>query len=175
MNTYAPGSNERVLWRCPKNPNHIWKRSINKMVSGQTGCKRCIKNYSNAQIKWLTEIENKENIDIQHATKPNGEFNIQGVGCVDGYCAQTNTIYEFHGDFWHGNPRIYNRDDINPINHKTYGDLYDKTIKRDEKIRQLGYNLIVKWETDLPTITKESPVVKLLLNNNPTPENIIQK
>ena len=31
---------------------------------------------------------------------------------VDGYDSKTNTIYEFNGDFWHGNPNIYNLTDL---------------------------------------------------------------
>lgn len=43
---------------------------------------------------------------------PNGEYRIEGVGKVDGFCEQTNTVYEYHGDYWHGNPDIY----INKMN-----------------------------------------------------------
>jgi len=75
---------------------------------------------------------------------------IPEIGRVDGFCKETNTVYEFHGDFWHGNPNRYPPDEEHPmIRGKTYEDLYEKTLLRDQKIRDLGYNLVVKWETDL--------------------------
>ena len=88
------------------------------------------------------------NIQIQDALSPGGEHYIEGIGKVDGYCYETNTVYEFHGDYWHGNPKRFDPNDINKTNGKTYGELYTKTMERDQKIRDLGYNLIVKWESD---------------------------
>lgn len=70
--------------------------------------------YSNAQILWLENIMTAENIIIQHALSPFGEILIPGVGKVDGFYEQTNTVYEYHGDFWNG-------------------ELYRKTIERDQK------------------------------------------
>lgn len=67
---------------------------------------------------------------------------------VDGYCELTNTIYEFYGDFWHGNPLIYNSTDIHPLNKKSFGELYNSTIDRENILRREGYNLITIWESD---------------------------
>ena len=104
--------------------------------------------YSKAQVEWLESIMTEENITIQYALSPEGEFAISGVGKIDGYCNETHTVYEFHGDYWHGNPLMYNPNDENDVSGKTFGELYKKTIDRDNKIRELGFNLIVKWETD---------------------------
>jgi hypothetical protein len=60
----------------------------------------------------------------------------------------TNTIYEFHGDYWHGNPKKYSCDTINEMTKTTMGELYAKTLERDDRIRELGYNLIIMWESD---------------------------
>ena len=51
---------------------------------------------SKISLQWLNWLS--ENIYIQHAMN-GGEFNIPTVGKVDGYCAQTNTVYEFQGCF----------------------------------------------------------------------------
>jgi hypothetical protein len=150
MSTYAPNSNKKVKWKCSKNPEHIWLSTISHRTSinNPRGCPHCTTNgYSKSQIKWLTEIEKAEKIYIQHACKPEGEHSIPTIGKVDGYCKDTNTVYELHGDFWHGNPLRFKKDDINPIVKKTYGELYQKTIARDQAIRDLGYTLITKWET----------------------------
>ena len=67
---------------------------------------------------------------------------------VDGYCKETNTIFLFHGDFWHGNPKKYNHKEINPKTGTTYGELYNNTIKIENILKQNGYNLVVIWELD---------------------------
>lgn len=66
----------------------------------------------------------------------------------DGYCKETNTVYEFHGDYWHGNPSLYNSSDINEHTKSTFGELYTKTNKREEYIKSQGYNLVTIWESD---------------------------
>jgi G:T-mismatch repair DNA endonuclease (very short patch repair protein) len=67
---------------------------------------------------------------------------------VDGYDPITNTIYEFNGDFWHGNPSKYKKFDINPISGKTFGELYKKTLEKEDNLKKLGYNVISIWESD---------------------------
>jgi len=60
-------------------------------------------------------------------------------------------IIIFHGEviyIFHGDPRVLNSDDINPINKKTYGELYNKTLEREKLIKDTGYNLIIMWEND---------------------------
>ena len=67
---------------------------------------------------------------------------------IDGFDPQTNTCYEFYGDYWHGNPKIFKFSDINKNNKKTFGELYHKTLKRERLIKSMGYNLIIIWEND---------------------------
>lgn len=64
----------------------------------------------------------------------------------DGYCAETNTIYEFYGDYWHGNPEIYKPDTVNVVVGKIMRVLYENTITREELIKSMGYNIITMWE-----------------------------
>ena len=49
---------------------------------------------------------------------------------ADGYYAPTKTIYEYYGDFWHGNPTVFNLNESNNITHKTFGQLYQYTIEK---------------------------------------------
>lgn len=144
------GHKSHVVVSCNK-CKLIWCPSITDHISKKSGCPNCAnsKGYSNKQIKWLESIMKAEGITIQYALSPNGEFKIANIGKVDGHCIENNTVYEYHGDFWHGNPKIYNAENINPVSGKTYGELYQNTINRDQNIRNLGYNLIVKWESDL--------------------------
>lgn len=105
--------------------------------------------YSYACINWLNNIIEQEGIDIKHALN-GGEYQIPGTRYkADGYCVETNTVYEFHGDYWHGNPKIYTPEIINEVNGKTMGELYLNTTNKEKYIKELGYTLIVMWENDL--------------------------
>ena len=113
------------------------------------GCFKCSHiGYSKSQIQWLEYISFRDNIKIQHAQNE-GEYKIENIGKVDGYCKEHQKIFEFQGMMWHGDPFVYNildKNAINPINYKTYGELYDKTIERHNAIRNAGYNLVIMWE-----------------------------
>jgi hypothetical protein len=97
--------------------------------------------YSQQSISWLNSLNNP---DIKHALN-NGEVKICGLK-VDGFDEKTNTVYQYHGCFWHGCIKCYSSDFINNKNKTVMEDLYEKTIERSEQIRNAGYNLIEMWE-----------------------------
>jgi hypothetical protein len=74
---------------------------------------------------------------------------------VDGFDEKTNTVYEYYGDFWHGNPEVFEAEKMNPITHTRYGELYDATMIREEAIKKAVYNLITIWENDYDFILNQ--------------------
>ena len=68
---------------------------------------------------------------------------------VDGYNQETNTVYEFLGDFYHGNPKIFNPKDINPRLGILYEELYNYTFERFNNLKNV-YNvkIIYIWDSD---------------------------
>jgi hypothetical protein len=66
------------------------------------------------------------------------------VFLVDGFNQNTNTIYEYYGSFWHGNPQKYSPNEINIKVGKTFGELYTATIDRENQLKKY-YNLITFW------------------------------
>ena len=61
-------------------------------------------NHSNVSIEWLTWCIQEQSQDIQHARNA-GEYRIPGTNFhADGYCHDTQTVYEFQGCFTHGCP-----------------------------------------------------------------------
>jgi hypothetical protein len=120
-------------------------------VNSKKRCPACVHTSKSSRIaiRWLDMISNKENIHIQHAGN-GGELLIPGTRLkVDGYCAETNTVYEFHGSKWHGDPSKFKPSDTcHPFNKEiTAGELYDRTISRENIIQQLGYTLVTCWES----------------------------
>ena len=129
------------------------------------GCLKCCKNgYSKKQIYWLNFLQKYNNITIQHAENykeyliPNTKYK------ADGYCINTNTIYEFHGTIYHGDPRFCNKNDFNYLG-KNYGELYQKTLDKENLIKDLGYNLVVMWEYDWNKINKSIKVLQRKFRN----------
>lgn len=115
------------------------------------GCGKCrSKSFSKKAIEWIESVaKSKRMRNVQHAMNV-GEFRIPNTLLrVDGYHANTNTVFEFHGDDFHGNPVKHSpRSKPNPYSSKTAQRLYRETLKREELLRSLGYNLIVVWEYD---------------------------
>jgi hypothetical protein len=112
------------------------------------GCPKCLKQFSKVQIQWLEHIMKKDGVFIQHALN-GGEFKIPGTRySVDGYCKETNTVYEFHGDFFHGNPDVYPPDFYNRKVNLTMGKLYERTMKKEKHLADLEYTVKSIWERD---------------------------
>jgi hypothetical protein len=140
------GSGIRSWWKCEK--NHEWEtRIMDRTINGHD-CRICNfgNNYSKISMQWIRFLE--VTYKIQHAENE-GEYCIPSTKYkADGYCKETNTVCEFLGNFYHCNPKMFKMEDMNPITKTTYGELYDKTIKRRDKIKELGYNYIEIWEKD---------------------------
>lgn len=100
-------------------------------------CPECVKgfkgNYSLVSLRWLSDLEkHNAKYTIQH-TKNGGEKRIflnKKIIQVDGYCKKTNTVFEFLGSPWHGNPEKYRPDEkCNPHSKRvTAKDLFKKKL-----------------------------------------------
>lgn len=138
---------KNVIITCILHGNFVQKP--NDHLNGN-GCQKCAKTgFSKLCLAWLENICKNEKIFIQHAGNLGEKSDIfDGKRYkFDGYCEKNNTVYEFHGNIWHGNPEMYNPTDKNPFNKKTFGELYTKTIER-ENIIKTKYNLITICEKD---------------------------
>lgn len=106
------------------------------------GCNQCSNNVSKKEIRWLNNLGIKE--ENRQISLPNILKKIK----IDGYDPETNTVYEFLGSYWHGDPLKFNPKDINKRANKTFGELYNKTIQKEIEIRKAGYNYQFIWESD---------------------------
>jgi hypothetical protein len=126
-------SHTKVKIICEK--HGIFNQKPYKHYNGR-GCPECGVKFGVKENRWLDKL---------------GIVNRQvkiGKYIVDGYDKTTNTIYEFNGDYWHGNPNKYKHDDINNVLDITFGELYNKTINRKKYLINKGYNVISIWESD---------------------------
>jgi hypothetical protein len=110
-------------------------------ISG-CGCKVCGRVVSHKETEFLNYL------NIAKDCRQYKSCCVPYVGNVDGFDPTDNTVYEFLGDFWHGNPDIYNYKKINEVNNQSFGDLYTKTINKFEILTKNGYNIKYIWERD---------------------------
>ncbi|QJT71043.1 hypothetical protein GR11A_00005 [Vibrio phage vB_VcorM_GR11A] len=107
-------------------------------------------NVSKSEVEWLKRIAKKLKIKIKggdNKSQKRIRLNTGKTIIVDGFCKKTNTIFEFHGDCWHGNPYIYTkRSKPHPKSEATANKLYQDTMERMLELTKLGFNVIWVWE-----------------------------
>jgi len=119
-----------------------------KHLAGQ-GCAKCTHTISGVEVEWLNFNNLPDDaIHRQVLLKFNGKY----FKRVDGFDPETNTVYEFYGDYFHGNPKIYKAGDENKTNHMLFGELYRRTLEKEKLIKDSGYKLITMWESDFKQI-----------------------
>lgn len=106
-----------------------------------TGCPRC-KPRSTLEIEWL------DTLGIPECFRNKKIVINDNVYFADAYDPTTNTIYEFWGDYYHGNPKKFQADGLNKTCNKTFGELYNYTLNKIKTITDAGYTLIEIWESD---------------------------
>lgn len=115
------------------------------------GCPSCAnKSASRKQLIWLDNIALQTGNVIQHAGN-GGEYRVPGTNySVDGFCASTNTVYEFEGDAFHGNPNRYKPDErCHPFDKSvTASQLYQATVRKHRVLEKQGYTVVSIWESE---------------------------
>lgn len=63
------------------------------------------------------------------------------------YCIpELKLIIEYHGDYWHGNPKKYKPSDL--IRKKCALDLWNEDYQKTLAANSRGYEVVVVWEHD---------------------------
>jgi G:T-mismatch repair DNA endonuclease (very short patch repair protein) len=119
----------------------IFRQTPCAHINGK-GCPRCIRlgRISKISQEWLSMIKSSSPLlELEYHIPSTNYF-------ADGYDPDSRTIYEFHGDYWHGNPKIFLTSIMNERTKCTMGQLYENTIKKRETCISLGYRYIEVWE-----------------------------
>ena len=98
-------------------------------------------------VEWLDWLASTEGIEIQHQYNK-GEKRIGARQIpVDGFCATTNTVYQFQGCYYHGhNCKLTNGKTWNQTRRCSMADLRQETEDISAYIRDEGFNLIEIYE-----------------------------
>ena len=113
-----------------------------KQLKGCPGCQpvKLIGGRSEICNNWLGELSKLYGIKIKGHNSKEHVISVAGKNMrVDGYHRGSNTVFEFLGDYWHGNPQ-------SGFSTQRAAS-YDKTIKRLVALSR-SCNVIYVWEAD---------------------------
>lgn len=99
-------------------------------------------------MQWIKYHVHQTNVEIQHSGNV-GE-KVVGPYRVDGYYETGNqkVVMEFHGDYWHGNPKCYSSNTLNKVVGLSMSDLYQRTLDKRRYLESLGFTYLQMWESD---------------------------
>ena len=72
----------------------------------------------------------------------------------DIYIPELNLMIEYNGDYWHCNPKKYNKEYYHKIKNKTAEQIWEYDLNKVDLIKNYGYNLEIIWETDYENNSK---------------------
>ncbi|CAH0551269.1 unnamed protein product [Brassicogethes aeneus] len=107
--------------------------------------------------------------DIKHAG--NGqEIRLKENLLVDGFCATTNTVFEFDGCYFHGCEKCFPQQTTSFQNSTDKNMLMflrlEKTKAKHKKIKDAGYNLKNIWECEFKKLLKADETIRACANSN---------
>lgn len=133
--TYC-GSRIAITIVCDK--GHLFKQTPSVHINAKCGCPYCSHVVSDSETQWLDSL----NILPENRQKriPKTRYRVDAL--------EGQTVYEFYGAFWHGDPRRFPQSKLNPKTRFTYGEMYKHTLERHTKLIELGYIIKYVWELD---------------------------
>ena len=126
-------------------------------------------NQSKATLEWLCYEDFKLGENRPRHVRNGGEQKVITPGkamFVDGYDAETKTVYQFHGCFFHGCPKCFPNSRQRKHNchpDRTISEVIEATCQKTKQLRQAGYTVIEKWEHDFEVEKKTNPTFIQLL------------
>lgn len=130
----------KVIIICPSHGE--FEQEASNHLAGN-GCPKCGIVISKAETEWLD--------CLMIPAKYRNKFIRVNDTRVQPDAMVGNSMFEFYGDYWHGNPNVYKGAKANEIHHRmkiSYKQVYEKTKRRENIIKNAGYNLVVIWEND---------------------------
>lgn len=129
-----------VRLTCPYHGDFLMTPRV--LLKNRTGCPECVSRSNRSNQVSRGEIDWLNGLNV-----PKRQYLVEGYN-VDGYDEASKTVYEFLGDYWHGNLSIYSAGDINKANGRAFGELNSKTFERLRVFKERGYRVIYIWEQD---------------------------
>ena len=107
-------------------------------------------------MAWIEWEAKQRGIHIHHARCGHGGERHILRAPVDGYHPETQTVFQFHGCFWHGCEKCFSKQRDNIMRHDRKGNpitrkvAYQRTVKRTQLLREAGYTVVERWSHEQP-------------------------
>lgn len=142
-------AHKKIAIKCPE--HGIFYQSPHHHLAGH-GCPDCFSRVSRGEKEWLEYMEREIGDKIQRQIF----FKInENRFEVDGFDPKTNTVYEYNGDFFHGNPWKFEPQKRNNVTNCSFAELHIDTILKRIHLREAGYNVVSIWEADWKKMREE--------------------
>lgn len=143
---------------CAAGPMGVGDPRILTEANGYASDKTC---YGKTALGWLAWQEFITDELLQTAANL-GEKKIGRHGLpVDGFCAATNTVYQFNGCFWHGHG--CSQQSSKDLGNVPAAERKSRTELKAEYVRALGYSLVSVWECEWTNTVSSSSTIKCFL------------
>ncbi len=109
------------------------------------GCRYCGSKRRQKQNDWLDFIGLPNSEKHREVTI---RFKSGGYCFADGFDSELNVVYEFNGDYFHGNPKKYPADLINRFSGRTMKEELERTLLKKQKLIESGFLVVDIWESD---------------------------
>lgn len=139
----------------------------------------CIKKYGEEEgIKIFNERQNKWLKSFKNSLKNKFINGIQTSGVADEFFNKIlnfasgskeiilgkyaydfmfeNKIIEFNGDYWHANPKIYDKNYVNKTTGHVAKDIWKKDANKRKYAEKKGYKIYTVWESDYKNNPKDT-------------------
>lgn len=116
--------------------------------------------YSIKTWHWVAWVGRESS--VRHA-KNGGEIQL-GNYTVDWYDENTQSVYEFHGCYWHYWPVCYpdRATDTHPHHlDRTYGTVYEQTFLQEQNLKDKEYTVVSIWEHEFDSQVKNQEELQL--------------
>lgn len=124
-------SRNKLIIICPYHGEFL--QNANHHMQGR-GCPTCYHFISGPETEFLDFLK------IYSRQKYVSNYRVDGI--------KNNKIFEFLGDYWHGNPHKFNPDHIHPIKNVTYRKLFENTFNKFNILKNNNYRVYYIWELD---------------------------
>jgi G:T-mismatch repair DNA endonuclease (very short patch repair protein) len=127
---------------------------------------RLADNQSAIAIQWLLWEAHVSGVNIVHSGVGR-EVRLRENLLVDGFCEETNTVYEFHGCFWHGCERCF-VDQTSRLADKRDALFLrrENTIRKEARLKLAGYNVVTMWECDFRKAIERNEELATFVKND---------
>lgn len=111
-------------------------------------CKASVSNASQMFFQRLLQSLDESGIDYGSFYYEYGKGTRERYYFYDLCFSQRKLVIEYHGDYWHANPNIYEETWVHPVTKKTAKEIWEYDETKISTIRNLGFDVVIVWESD---------------------------